>query len=87
MAKCKYWKKACCSISFLDKNYKKYYERSAICPKNTNNNCNIKHTPKLRRIKAWAAIVDGKIVDVVCSEDYECVTPCTILIDEKYLRK
>lgn len=61
-----------------------------FCPPNTAAGCKIisKPKPKLRRVKAWAAVADGKMYSWTLSDSMhpDVYKPCTILIDEKYLR-
>lgn len=63
----------------------------------TTDNCYMKRKPKLRRVKAWAVITtvmpkDGtleykEVRRASIEKDKRYVNvPCTILIDEKYLR-
>jgi len=89
MAKCKWWRKASCSASFYDRGYRKIYgDRTVKCPKNTDDNCNIK--PKTVKIKAYTCdCVQGQhfMTWISNSETINCKIPCTILIDRKYLVK
>ena len=77
--KCKYW----------DIDGKCFFVGGGYCYKEDLFKCESKPKPKPVRIKAWAEIVDGKIVDImpyrICIE-YNCINPCTILIDKKYLK-
>jgi len=73
------------------------FDRS-LCPKNTDNNCNIiprkKSKPKYRKVRAWAFVQDGTYTwthrPVLCGaktvKDDMYKIPCTITIAERYLK-
>jgi hypothetical protein len=58
MAKCKYWKKASCSLDATDAEHlwKKFGHRNVNCPKNIDDNCDIK--PRMVTVKAYAIVCD-----------------------------
>lgn len=69
-------------------------KRADVCPKNTNDKCEIiPKKPKMVRVKAWAyrGENEGETPGWHCvPEEYEGsvpLVPCTILISEKYLRR
>lgn len=56
------------------------------CPRNANLSCEIiPKKPKMVRVKAWALKGNHKYCCPVKYENFNI--PCTILIDEKYLRR
>lgn len=77
---CKYWNGDCHLIK---------------CPKNTDRYCQIipKRKSKVRRVKAWAFVFMGKTgrvqIDAYSDRNisHKGLRPCTILIDEKYMKE
>ena len=78
MAKmCKYWNGDCHLIK---------------CPKNTDRHCQIipKRKSKVRRVEAWAIVRDEHEIEAITPQPKHfknAYVPCTILIDEKYLKE
>ena len=57
------------------------------CPKGADSLCNVrKPKSKLKRFKGWAYILKDESVSVCQNRVLAHTTPCTILIDEKYLK-
>ena len=77
--KCKYWKKASCSVDQMDRNFPKYWRVHVDCPKGVDKNCNVVKNDIV--VKGWAHshLYTGMMVFTYKSTVVETV-PCTIHI-------
>ena len=90
---CKHWVENGAVMADTKKCWEGHYHR---CPTNTNLSCEIIPKPaKVRRIKAWAIVRDLETGEIDGSFEAgnlppkhfsSAYVPCTILINEKYLR-
>ena len=56
--KCRYWKRAACSVDQTDYNYEKYKYARHDCPKGVDKNCNV-----VKRDKVIKAHCSGRALD------------------------